>query len=296
MTTEPVVQPDFTIVTISYNQARFLQDCIESVLAQEGVTVEYIVIDAGSTDGSRDLIQRYQDRITRIVFEPDDGPADALNKGLAMARGRFFGYVNSDDGLVSGALARVAACFRRWSDIDVVYGNGVLIDDDNRLTAPVYSTGHFTPELYARDVATIIQQSAFCRTEALRRAGGFNRENRTCWDGEAFLDMAMSGSRFRRVWDVFGVFRIHAGSISGSGRLEERYRDDCRRIAERVLGRPKNGADRLLDRLAYLGTRLTDLRRLLAVSRRALMRRSGRPVRTRWDPRLGLIEGRAGPE
>jgi len=92
----------FSIVTISYNQAQFLEKAILSVLNQEGVGLEYIVVDPGSTDGSREIIERYRDRFGHVVFEKDHGPADGLNKGFQYATGDVYGYLNSDDVLLPG--------------------------------------------------------------------------------------------------------------------------------------------------------------------------------------------------
>ncbi len=74
-----------SVVTISYNQAEFLEQCIRSVIEQDYDDIEYIVVDPGSTDGSRDIIEKYHDYIDHIIFEPDCGPADGLNKGFAHA-------------------------------------------------------------------------------------------------------------------------------------------------------------------------------------------------------------------
>jgi glycosyltransferase involved in cell wall biosynthesis len=79
--------PKISIVTISYNQAGFIAECIESVLAQDYHNFEYIIVDPGSTDGSREIIARYSDRISLIVLDPDNGPADGLNKGFSLAFG-----------------------------------------------------------------------------------------------------------------------------------------------------------------------------------------------------------------
>jgi len=85
-----------SIVTISYNQARFLEQAIRSVINQDYPDIEYIVVDPGSTDGSRGIIEKYQNRIDKIIFDPDEGPADGLNKGFAHATGDIFGFINAD--------------------------------------------------------------------------------------------------------------------------------------------------------------------------------------------------------
>src|SRR6056297_1925233 len=100
----------FSIVTISYNQVEFLSQCIDSVFSQDVEDLEYIIVDPGSTDGSRELIEAYSDRIVK-VFEKDKGPADGLNKGFDVATGDVYGFINSDDYLLPGALRSVSDYF-----------------------------------------------------------------------------------------------------------------------------------------------------------------------------------------
>ena len=112
-----------SIVTISFNQARFLQDCIDSVARQEG-PFEHIIVDPGSTDGSRDVIAANHSHFSRCVLEPDKGPADGLNNGFRHATGEIYYYLNADDVLFAGAFAEARAYLRANPAIDVVSGNG----------------------------------------------------------------------------------------------------------------------------------------------------------------------------
>ena len=118
----------FSILTVSFNQAKFLEEAIRSVVDQDYPDIEYIVVDPGSTDGSREIIERYRDRIAKIIFEPDRGSAEGLNRGFAAATGDVYGFINSDDVLMPGALARVAGYFRAEPDADIVMGHEWIID------------------------------------------------------------------------------------------------------------------------------------------------------------------------
>src|SRR5260370_28877982 len=109
--------PRISIITPSFNQAEFVERTILSVLEQNYPNLEYIVVDGGSTDGSVDVIRRYQSRIAYWVSEKDRGQAHAINKGLQRATGDIIGYLNSDDYYLEGALARVADCFSREPDV-----------------------------------------------------------------------------------------------------------------------------------------------------------------------------------
>jgi glycosyltransferase involved in cell wall biosynthesis len=122
--------PRITIITPSLNQAPYLDQTIRSVLGQDYPHLEHIIIDGGSTDGSVDIIRKYQSRIAYWVSEKDQGQAHAINKGLERATGDIIGYLNSDDYYLDGALARVADCFSRDPDVDLLHGRCRVVDQD----------------------------------------------------------------------------------------------------------------------------------------------------------------------
>jgi glycosyltransferase involved in cell wall biosynthesis len=124
--------PRITIVTPSLNQGEFIERTIRSVLDQEGdFELEYLVFDGGSTDGTREILERYAGRL-RYVIERDTGQANAVNKGLRAATGEIIGWVNSDDVLLPGALARVAKEFRDRPDVLWLHGRCEIIDEGDR--------------------------------------------------------------------------------------------------------------------------------------------------------------------
>src|SRR5208282_5630994 len=110
--------PAVSIVTLSFNQGAFLGECIESVLEQKYSGLEYIVVDPGSSDQSREVIARFGAQISRILLAPDDGPADGLNHGFERARGEIFGYINADDRLAPNCLHKVARFFESHPEVD----------------------------------------------------------------------------------------------------------------------------------------------------------------------------------
>jgi glycosyltransferase involved in cell wall biosynthesis len=234
-----------SIATVSLNQAAFLSEALESVLAQDHPDIEYIVVDAGSTDGSRELIDQYRDRIAHVLFEPDDGPADGLNKALRIASGKIWACVNADDLLLPSAASAAVKALENDLSLDVVYSDGYIIDAHGRVVRRERSD-RFRVWRHAYGVATVMQQSTFIRRRAILSVGGYNASNRTCWDSELLLELGLAGAKMRHVNDVWGMFRLHPDSISGSQRSKRQYDADTRRLFQRALGRPWRRSDRVV--------------------------------------------------
>jgi glycosyltransferase involved in cell wall biosynthesis len=248
--------PRISIVTLSFNQGRFLGDAIESILGQNYPNLDYIVVDPGSTDESRDIIARYAGRLTALL-DPDTGPADGLNHGFAAATGDIFGYINADDLLLSGALETVGRHFSARPDIDAILGNGILINADGKLRRRV-KTSPFNLKTFALSAMTFCQQGHFFRRSAFVASGGFNVENRTCWDVELLADMALAGARMVNVPEQLGAFRLYGETITGSGRLAAATAVDDARIKTKALGRSLTPFDRIAAPLRKLSRRIAD--------------------------------------
>jgi glycosyltransferase involved in cell wall biosynthesis len=240
----------FSIVTISYNQATFIERAIESVLAQqsEEIDVEYIIVDPGSSDGSREIIERYRDRVAHILFESDRGPADGLNKGFARATGDIFGYLNSDDVLYPGAFAAVRRFFDTRPEVDVVCGHAWVIDGQDRILRKVWSEP-FERIPVAFGAAVQIQPSSFIRRRAFEIVSGFNIENRASWDSELFVDLYRAGAKFQIVNAILSGYRLHATSITNSGSHDDKIMRWSRRRFEILMGRPYRSTDAIVNRL-----------------------------------------------
>lgn len=256
--------PKFSVVTLSFNQAEFLETAIRSVLEQDYAALQYIVVDPGSSDGSRDIIARYRDRIDTVVLEPDDGPADGLNRALSHATGELFAYINSDDAFLPHAFSQAALAFGKRPDADVIYGNGYFINAEGRLRRRFISDRYEIGQSVLGS-AVVMQQASFFRLDAVRRVGGFVTENTTCWDGELLLDIALSGGKLVRAWRDWGLFRIHGGSISGQQVNHEAYRLDRARQFQKARGRAPEQRDGPARAMARAQKVLCDPRRTAAL-------------------------------
>ena len=220
--------PRFSIVTASYNQGKFIEQTIRSVLLQGYPNFEYIVIDGGSSDETIDILRKYDNWISFWVSEKDKGCPDALNKGLSRCQGDYFYYLNSDDYLHEGALFTAAAHIRKHPRYELYYGHGLAVDDLKNQEEKIFSSKwSFSRYLCGR--ATFVQQSTFIEMQFLKNNGiSFNLANRTCWDGELVVDMALQKARFRRLpfSAVLATFRVHTESITGSQTLANVYQCD----------------------------------------------------------------------
>jgi glycosyltransferase involved in cell wall biosynthesis len=224
----------FSIVTISFNQSKFIKHAIRSVTAQDYHDIEYVVVDPGSTDGSREIIERYYTKIDKVIFEPDEGPGQGLNKGFAQATGEIYGYINADDYYEPGTFGHVADLFQNDSSIDVVCGAIRIIGADGTARLRKRICDCFDFKKFAAGAYTYCQQATFFRRRAFELTDGFNEKNKTCWDMELIVDMALSGSSFKTTNKVLGNFRIHDSSITGSGQMTKQYIRDYGSIRNKI--------------------------------------------------------------
>lgn len=163
------MQPLVSIVTPSFNQAQYLEQTLRSVLEQDYPRIEYIVIDGASTDGSVDLIRKYQDRLAYWVSEKDSGQAEAINKGLARATGDIVAWINSDDFYFPGAIASVVKAFESHPEAGLIYGDTVAVDEKGEfIHFPKYAQWDLEDLLTFNIIG---QPAVFMRRDVLLEAG-----------------------------------------------------------------------------------------------------------------------------
>ncbi len=258
--------PRISIVTPSLNQGAFIEESIRSVLLQAYPHLELIVIDGGSTDGSVETIKGYGEWLAHWICENDAGPAQALNKGFRIASGEILGFLNADDFLLPGCLARVAEEFRLHDSADVVSGHGFMAKASSELGTRIFSD-RWDSTRFAYGACVLVQAATFFRRRALQRVDGFNENNRTAWDMQLWGDMALAGASFHSIDEPLAVYRIHQGSISGTTRLRQQRLQDTRAVLRKMLGRHEIPRDRLYSLLYRL---------------RKFSGHPGRTLRQRW--------------
>ncbi len=224
-----MIYPKISVITPSYNQVKYLERTIKSVLDQNYPNLEYIIIDGGSTDGSVDLIRRYANRLAHWVSERDSGQPNAINKGLRAATGDWVAWQNSDDVFYPGAFMSVASVAASIRDVQLIIGNMNLIDkDDHLLRAIKYVKPTYRSLLAERMVLT--NQAAFWR-RGLHSNVGFLDESLDCaFDYEWFLRVLRHGVRATHVNATWGGLRMHGDTKTSNLKevFEREFRDILR--------------------------------------------------------------------
>lgn len=200
--------PRITIVTPSFDQAKYLPETIESVLKQDYPNLEYIIIDGGSTDGSVDVIKRYERHLSYWVSEKDSGQSEAINKGFKKATGELFTWVNSDDVLLPGSLQTVAEYYGKCNQPDIITGNVVYIDDKGRITR-FLRLPRQSRFFFFRGVWHASAPAVFFKTSLFHAVGGVNPDYHLCMDLDLWMKMMKKDARVAHVSRYLGAFRWH---------------------------------------------------------------------------------------
>jgi glycosyltransferase involved in cell wall biosynthesis len=200
--------PKISIVTPSYNQGKYIEQTIDSVLSQNYPNLDYIIIDGGSTDDSAEIIRRYEKHLSFWVSEKDKGQSDAIQKGLARATGDVFNWLNSDDYLSENALFEVAEAFQ---NPDILLFAGLTAYTDGVRTTDISRTRIFVKPAKTIAYAAVSQPAMFYDMKTFRALGGVNSALHYCMDKELFLKFLLifGQDKIFSSEKVIAYFRIH---------------------------------------------------------------------------------------
>jgi len=247
--------PKISIVTPSYNQAQFLERTILSVLNQNYPNLEYIIIDGGSTDGSVEIIKKYKKYLTYWVSEPDNGQADAINKGFKMATGDLVAWQNSDDIYLPGAFMKIAKEYKENPGYDVYFGNVYLIDRYDNIKKEMRFIPFSVEHLIFYDW-NLSSQSILWKMEIFKEAGFLDESLPVAFDWDWFIRLGKLDYNFKFIRCFLGCYRIHDRAKLATVRGDERDQHISK-------VREKNGI--LVEGNIYLGLKKTKvfLRRIM---------------------------------
>lgn len=233
--------PLVSIVTPSFNQAKFLEETIRSVLEQDYPNIEYILIDGGSTDGSVEIIQKYAHRLAYWVSEKDRGQTDALNKGFAAATGSIFAWLNSDDTYQPGAIRSAVDFLTSHPRVGLVYGDLNFINERGEIVGK-FPAAQTNLVRLRRGYVHIPQPAAFFRADLWKKVGPLDPSFYFAMDYDLWVRLAGVSDLQYLPGQVWANFRLH-----GSGKtivadercwpemLRVHYRDGGKKISPIVL-------------------------------------------------------------
>jgi len=261
------MNPKISIITPSFNQGKFLEATILSVLEQNYPNLEYMVIDGGSTDQSVDIIKKYQKHLTFWVSEKDRGQTHAINKGFQRASGELINWLNSDDLLEAGALKRLVHEYLQHPDADVYFGDYRAIDAQDRLLYARKSAPYQPSALFwGRQLSS--QPAVFFRRSLLLDYGYLNENQQFCMDTEFWIRLAQSGASFRQIKHSLGITRAHGDAKTT--RLQQVLHKEHKQIARQHDALRWFRAGSMAEEIYFIG--MNRSWRLFAAARRLISR------------------------
>ncbi len=225
--------PKVSIVTPSFNQAKYLEESIQSVLAQDYPNIEYIIVDGGSKDNSVEIIKKYEDRLAWWVSEKDKGHADGLNKGFSHATGEILAWLNSDDTYSPTAVSEAVAYLKENPDVGMVYGDANLTNESGEVVGR-FASKQTSYRAMLRGSVHIPQATTFWRADLWRQVGPLDLSLFFAFDYDLWVKLAKV-SRIAYVPKLWANFRLH--DLGKSVKNDDRCYPDMIRVYEREVGK-----------------------------------------------------------
>lgn len=223
--------PVVSIVIPAYNLARYLEEAIKSVLNQDYPDVELIVLDDGSTDDTRRILEKYRGRIY-AESQPNMGQVNTLNKGWRMSKGDILGFISADDTLLPGAVSKAVACLAANPDAILTYCDFNLIDANSRIVRRV-TTPEFSYDDMLIKVICPPGPGAFFRRSAFEATGLWDNSLKIMLDYDYWLRLGLKG-RFVRIPEMLAQYRVHETSQTFAG-VDEAKADEPVAIVSRIF-------------------------------------------------------------
>jgi len=199
--------PLVSIVTPSFNQARYLDATIQSVLSQDYPHIEYMIVDGGSNDGTVDVIKKYQSKLAWWVSEKDKGQTDAINKGFARANGEILAWLNSDDTYEPGAVSAAVRYLQEHPQVGMVYADCNFINETGRVIGK-FGSAQTSYRLLRQGYSHIPQQTMFFRADLWKQVGPLDPSFYFAMDYDLWTRIA-ARSEIRYVPQTLANFRLH---------------------------------------------------------------------------------------
>lgn len=239
-----------SVITVCYNMAEYIEQTIVSVLSQNYANLEYIIIDGASTDGTKDIIEKYRDKLAYYISEPDNGMYDAINKGFSKATGDVIAWLNADDSYFPWTLATVSKVFSDYPETQWLGGKYAFLDEEGLLSNVFPKTSIRSRSDIANGwcregvLGPLQQESMFWRRELYIKAGGLDVTYRYAGDFELWMRFALY-SELAKIDIPLASFRKRKSSLSKAGR------DKYQKEIEAAIAGKRNKPNILWDLFAY---------------------------------------------
>ncbi len=228
---KPPALPTVSIITPSFNQARYLESTIQSVLTQDYPRIEYLIVDGGSTDGSVDIIKKYADRLAWWVSEKDKGQTDAINKGFAHATGQILAWLNSDDTYEPGTVGKAVKYLIEHPEVGMVYADCNFTNEDGNVIGK-FGAAQTDYRRLREGYVHIPQQTMFFRAELWQQVGPLDPSFYFAMDYDLWTRIAAKSEIKYLAGQTWANFRMHSSgkSVAADDRcwpemLKVHYRD-----------------------------------------------------------------------
>ena len=222
--------PKISIVTPSYNQGKYIEETIQSVLNQNYSNLEYIIVDGGSSDNSLSIIQKYEQFLTYWVSEKDSGQANAINKGLIYCTGEIFNWLNSDDYLAPGTLNKIASAFEDHN-VNMVAGKVRLFSNSSQefiVNQNLSAQGL----MCWKPGVQFVQPGVWMRRDLIEMCGGIDEQFHYAFDWDLYIRYLYHFPNVKEIKDLLINFRLHENSKTQT--LLERFEKEEREIIEKI--------------------------------------------------------------
>ena len=249
--------PVITVVVPSFNQEKYIERTIRSIINQNYPKLRLVVVDGGSTDGSIEIIKKYKEFIDFWVSEKDAGQADAINKGFKIATGDLVGWLNSDDIYLPNAFYNIVEAYNKNKDCDVFYGNTYIIDENDEILEEARTIPFYLDQLVCKGW-NLSSQSVFWKKNVFEKIGYLNNYN-VLFDLDWFIRLGRV-FRFKFIHEFIGCYRYQKEAKLST--IKQEYREVIFKIIMEGQGYPF-GQENMWDGKANFRKISINLRRFL---------------------------------
>jgi len=222
--------PLISVITVVLNGQKYIEQAILSLKDQKYPNIEHIVMDGGSTDGTLEILKKYEGTYNLKWFSgKDNGAVDAVSKGFDMASGDIFCWLDADNFYMPGAIEKIGKIFQEHQEIDFVFGDNFLVDENSKIIGCARHTD-FDFEIFLYLGMNINPQSAFWRHSLHKKMNGMNKEYIICSDWDFFLRMALSGAKFYHIRNFLSCYRLHS-------KQQTKNKEKMRLEGEKIFGK-----------------------------------------------------------